>query len=238
MALIPFLAVVLATFQYFSNLESLYPMVEKFLLSHFREAVGSEATKWIRILLRNIQNQSLGLTGTIFLLLTSLKLLHEMDYAIHRVWAISNSRPLYKRIFFYWLMIFLIPMGLALYTGLNSLVETKAVQRLTPEWFTNGILLFGILYLIGKYVPAVKVRSLSALWGAIFSGIGMLITQKVFKLLAASLFTHNKIYGSLVSLPLLLLWILTLWYVFLGGIAFTASLERKKLDLIPRNPLA
>ena len=113
LALIPFLTVVLATFQYFTNLESLYPQVEAFLLSHFHDAIGTDATKWIRILLRNIQKQSLGLAGVIFLTLASFRLIIQLDAAIHRVWAIRNQRPFIRRFFAYWAFMFLVPLLLA-----------------------------------------------------------------------------------------------------------------------------
>ena len=54
-ALVPFIAVVLATFQSIGGLEALYPKVEMFLLRNMREAAGSDVTKFIRIFLQNIK---------------------------------------------------------------------------------------------------------------------------------------------------------------------------------------
>lgn len=85
--LVPFLAVVLATFKSIGGLEELYPKVESFLLIYLREAAGSDVTKFIRIFIKNINAGRLGTTGAVFLFITSVKLLHDMEVGINRIWA-------------------------------------------------------------------------------------------------------------------------------------------------------
>lgn len=230
LALIPFLTVVLATFQYFTNLESLYPQVESFLLSHFHTAIGTDATKWIRILLRNIQKQSLGFAGIFFLTLASFRLIFQLDSAIHRVWAIKNQRPFVKRFFAYWISMFLVPLLLAIYVGLGSSTYFNGLHAVIPVSVSNALVLFGVLLMIFKYVPNHAVPWVYAFWGALFSGVGILLIQKIFKLLAKQVFTYSKIYGSLASLPLVMIWLLFIWYVFLAGVALTASLTKNQLQ--------
>lgn len=229
LAMIPFLAVVLATFQSIGNLEALYPKVESLLLSNFKVAAGPEATKWIRIILRNIQGQSLGITGAAFLFIASLRLFHGMEMAVHRVWNIPNSRPLYKRIFVYWLLILLIPLGLAIYVGLGSMSQFQMATRLVPAAIADSLLLFGGLFIVNKYVPQHRVAFVPALVGSLISGGGLWLVQKVFKVVGYQVFAYNKIYGSLAALPLILLWILAIWNVILAGVAITASLQKRRI---------
>jgi membrane protein len=42
-------------------------------------------------------------------------------------------------------------------------------------------------------------------------------------------FRYNSIYGGFAALPVFLIWTLTIWYVILGGVAITASTQRRRL---------
>ena len=117
-ALVPFIAVVLATFQSIGGLEALYPKVEALLLRNMREAAGSDVTNFIRIFLKNISAGKLGTTGAVLLFLTSIRLLHDMEVAIHRVWNVRNSRPFYKRLIYQWALILVIPFFVGRLRGL------------------------------------------------------------------------------------------------------------------------
>lgn len=228
-AFIPFIAVVLATFQSIGNLEFLYPKVESLLLMHFKTAAGSEATKWIRIIIRNVGDGRMGVTGAIVLFITSLRLLHDMEVGIHRVWNLKNRRPLYKRIFAYWIFILLLPFGLAFYVGLDSLEQLHFAKRLFPAWLMNSVILFGSLFAIYKFVPDIRVKNKAALAAALLAGTGLWLTQMGYKWLGAWVFNYNRIYGALGAIPLLLIWMLTLWNIFLAGVAISASIQKRHL---------
>lgn len=228
-ALIPFLAVVLATFQSIGNLEVFYPKVESMLLMHFKTAAGSEATKWIRIIIRNVGDGRMGVTGAIVLFITSLRLLHDMEVGIHRVWNLKNRRPLYKRIFAYWIFILLLPFGLAVYVGLDSLEQLNFARRLIPAWFMNAGILYGSLYALYKYVPDIRVKDKAAIAAALLAGTGLWIAQISFKWLGVQVFNYNRIYGALGAVPLLLIWMLTMWNILLAGVAISASIQKRHL---------
>lgn len=229
LALVPFLAVVLATFKSIGGLEFLYPKVEALLLSNMREAAGSEATKFIRIFLKNINADKLGTAGAIFLFLTSLRLLHDMEVGIHRVWNQPNTRPFYKRLIYQWALILAIPVLLAIYVGFTSMEQLAFAHRVMPMALTNSLLLIGILFTIYKFVPNLKVHLNAALISAILTAGSLYGVHNGYALLAKKFFAYNKIYGSFAALPLLLLWIFTIWLVILGGVALCASLQKRRV---------
>lgn len=226
-ALVPFIAVVLATFQSIGGLEAFYPKVEALLLRNMREAAGSDVTKFIRIFLKNISAGKLGTTGAVLLFLTSIRLLHDMEVAIHRVWNVRNSRPFYKRLIYQWALILVIPFMLAVYVGFTSLEQFQFVHRVLPATVSNTLVLVGSLYLIYKLVPNLKVSARAAFISSGLTSIALYGVHKGFVLLTVKFFAYNKIYGSFAALPLLLLWILTMWYVILGGVALCASLQKR-----------
>lgn len=228
-ALVPFIAVVLATFQSIGGLEALYPKVEALLLKNMREAAGSDVTKFIRIFLKNINAGKLGSTGAVFLFITSIRLLHDMEVGIHRVWNQPNTRPFYKRLIYQWGLILAIPVFLAIYVGFTSLEQFQFVTRLIPAGISNSLVLVGSLFLIYKLVPDLAVRTRAAFLSALIASITLFGVHKTYSALALEFFNYNKIYGSFAALPLLLFWILTLWYVILGGVALCASLQKRHI---------
>lgn len=229
LGLIPFLAVVLATFQSIGGLEAFYPKVEGLLLSYMREAAGGEATKFIRIFLKNISAGKLGTTGAVLLLITTVRLLHDMEVGINRVWNHRNSRPFYKRFIYQWFWILLVPVALAVYVGFTSLEQLKFVRAVVPPFITNAIVMVGLIYAIYRLVPDLPVHRNAALISAVIASAGLYGVHKGFALIAVKFFSYNKIYGSFAALPLLLLWMLTLWYVFLAGVALCASLQKRRI---------
>lgn len=227
LGMVPFLAVVLATFQSIGGLEALYPKVEGFLLIYLREAAGSDVTKFIRIFIKNINAGKLGTTGAIFLFITSLKLMHDMEVGINRVWAHPRTRPFYRRLIFQWVLILLIPVALAIYVGFISLEQFQFARRIFPVGLSNSLVLVGSLFLIYKLVPDLKVSSKAALISAIIAAIGVYSVHKGFAYLTIEVFNYNKIYGSFAALPILLLWLLALWYVILAGVALCAGIQKR-----------
>jgi len=226
LGMVPFLAVVLATFQSIGGLEALYPKVESFLLIYLREAAGSDVTKLIRIFIKNINAGKLGTTGAVFLFIASLKLLHDMEVGINRVWAHPRTRPFYKRLIYQWILILIIPVGLAIYVGFISLAQFQFVRRILPVNVSNALFLVGSLFLIYKLVPDLKVRSKAAWISALLASFGILGVHRGFSFLTVEVFNYNKIYGSFAALPILLLWLLALWYVVLAGVALCAGIQK------------
>jgi len=225
--LVPFLAVVMATFQSIGGLEAFYPKVEGLLLYTVREAAGSEVTKFIRIFLRNISAGKLGTMGAVFLVITSIRLFHDMEVGIHRVWNQRNTRPFYKRLIYQWFWILFIPILLAVYVGFTSLEQFKFVRGVVPAPASNAFVLVACLYMIYKMVPDFVVSKKAAFISAAIAAMGMYGVHKFYALIAVKFFNYNKIYGSFAALPLLLLWILSLWYVILAGVALCASLQKR-----------
>lgn len=229
LGLVPFLAVVLATFQSIGGLEAFYPKVEHLLYQYMREAVGSDATRVFRSFLKNVHAGKLGTTGAVFLFITSLRMTNDMEVGINRVWNIKNTRPLYARLIYQWAFILLIPVLLAVYIGFNSLEQFKFVHGYIHPKVSNWLVLIGSLFLVFKIVPATMVRKFPALISSVFTALGLYGVHQGFLRLVIKFFNYNKIYGSFAALPLLLIWILTIWYVILMGVALCASLQRRRL---------
>ena len=199
LAIIPFLIIVLACFQAVGGLEALYPKIEGLMLSYLKEATGSDITKYIKSLLENVNFKALGISGAIFLVWTSLGLIRNMDYAINKIWQIKQTQPVYRRLWLYWLILLAIPVGLALFIGLKSVILFNQSIRTAEHQFLFMLWTSVFLFTIYKVIPDTKVRLFPAGFSATLAAIALWAVQKSFLWISLKVFTRNQIYGSLAS---------------------------------------
>lgn len=226
MCLVPFIAVTVAIIQSIGGLEAFAPKVENLLLTFLKEAAGYDATKVIKISVRNVQNAKIGIIGAGFLFVTSLRLMQELENAINRVWNIRIRRNFFKRLIVYWTIVIMLPLLLSLYVGFSSLEAVKLVNRLIPEFASDGLFLLVVLFTCYRWVPHTEVQPKIAATCAFITSIALYIVHTGFVTIAKGFFSYNKIYGSFAALPILLVWLLSIWHVFLAGAALCAGLQR------------
>lgn len=229
LSIVPFMAVVLAVFQALGGNETLYPRVENMLLQYFKEAAGGQFTQVIKNSIGNIQAGRLGTTGALVLGWASFRLLNDMEYGIHRVWNQKNTRPLFKRIFVYWFVMMILPIGLAMYLAFATFLQANVSKGHLGALFGGTGALYIILFLVYKFVPDVKVRTSPAAFSSFLATIGLVVVQNSYSWVAVTFFRYSRIYGGFAAVPIFLLWILTIWYVILGGVAICASTQRREL---------
>ena len=229
LSVVPFLSVILATFKFLGGDDILYSRVENLLLLYFKEAAGAQFTQIIKTAIRNIHAGGLGFVGAAFLVITSFRLMHDMEFGIHRVWNQKNTRPLIKRFFIYFFLVIVLPVFLAIYVGFTTLVRMEFGKQYLPGTATGVSTLVLVLYLVYKYVPDLKVKAKSAFLSALLAAAGLWVVQSTFTWVTVKFFRISNIYGSFAAMPIFLIWVLTVWYVILGGVAICASTQRRQL---------
>lgn len=227
LSLIPFLIVVLAVFQSIGGLEQFYPQIENVLVGYFKEATGSTVSLYFRNSLANVKPQALGLTGGLLLILASLGLIRSIDIAFHRIWRIKIRKPIYRRIWLYWLLLLIVPFLLAVFTGLKSVNFINDVSQNVERQFLFSAATTLFLILLYKVIPDTKVKLFPVLASALLASTALTLVQSSFLWASAKVFRLNKIYGSLASFPIFLVWLLVVWYVVLTGVALCAFLHPK-----------
>lgn len=229
LSIIPFLIVVLAVFQLGVGLENLYPKIEILFTSYLKEATGNLAVDYIKSALSNVRPKTLGATGIILLMFTSINLIQSIDTAFHRVWKIKMNRPVFARIWFYWFILLLSPIALALLVGLRSINYFTQFNENMQNQFFISIWPALFLWLLYTFIPHFKVHFLAAMPSAILASIALNGVQSGFIWASISVFKKNKIYGSLASFPIFLLWLLVVWDVILCGVSMCSFLQQRVL---------
>lgn len=229
LSIIPFFIIVLAGFQSIGGFEEFYPRLEAMLFVYLREATGSSVSRYVKESLTNVDFRALGISGAIFLIWTSLGLIKNIDLAFNRIWKIKLNTPIYKRLWLYWLVIIAIPIGLGVFFGVKSLFFLN--QGVRSFEHQALFMIWGWLFLLTLYIviPATKVRLMPAVISTILVSISLLVVQKSFLWISLKVFRQNKIYGSLASFPIFLIWLLVIWYVVLLGVSLCAFLQQKLL---------
>ncbi len=227
LSLIPLLIIILAVLQSIGGLEKFYPQIESLMISYLKEATGSTVSMYVKNSLNQFQPRALGVTGGILLLVTSLGLIRNIDFAFHRIWNIKMTTPIYSRILLYWVILIMIPLVLVLFLALKSINYYVAFNQSIEQQFlfSAGSVLF--LFLVYKVIPHTKVNTIAAAVPAVLVAIALAIVQKSFLWISLKVFKTNKIYGSLASVPIFLIWLLVVWYVILSGVALSSFLQNR-----------
>ncbi len=229
LSIVPFLIVVLAVFQSGVGLEKLYPKIEALFTTYMKEATGSLAVDYIKTALSNVHPKTVGATGIILLMFTSIGLIRSIDTAFHRIWKIKMTKPAFARFTFYWFILLLSPIALALLVGLRSVTYFNQLSANMEHQFSISLWPVLFLWLLYTLVPHVKVKILAALPSALLASFSLNLVQTGFIWASLSVFKKNKIYGSLASFPIFLLWLLVVWCVILCGVSLCSFIQQRML---------
>ena len=227
-SLVPLLAVSLSVFTYFGGLDSLLNRIEPFILHNLVDASGAELSKTIRIAIDRVHSKTLGLGGGLGLLIASTKIFYDMEKAVHKVWGLSSDRKVWRQFLIYWLLMFLGPLAVAIVLGL---LGSKDIGLIGPLPRAIVLVSFEFLTLVSiyKFVPSIYVSWVSALASASLATFALAVAQSSYSTIMKTVFNTNKVYGSLASVPLFLIWILILWWICLTGVAYCAVLEKRRI---------
>lgn len=226
-ATIPFLVVILAVFQSVGELEKLYPQVEGLLMSYLKEATGNTVTQYLRTSVTKIQSRTLGYTGVIFLLFTTVGLFRNIDTAFHHLWRIKPRKPFIKRMWLHSIVLVSLPVLLAGFIGLRSVKIIEQLGSTVHQQFLFALMSGLALWILYTVVPDTKVSKRASLISAGLAAIGIAVVQSSFLWISLKVFRQNKIYGSLASFPIFMLWLLVVWSIVLSGASLCAFLQQK-----------
>ncbi len=224
-ALVPLLTVVYTMASAMPAFQGLEVKMQAFMFEHLMPDTGSE----IRGYLDDFSQQAKNLTGPgiVFLVVTAVLMLRNIEKAFNQIWRASENRSPVSSFLLYWAVLSLAPvmigLALALSTYLSSfahviegydVIGVKAFMlKVTPLLLsTMG---FSLVYIT---VPNCRVPFKHCLVGGFIAAVAFHFARSVFTdLVVGSSYTF--IYGAFAAVPLFLLWIYLSWnIVLMGGI--------------------
>jgi membrane protein len=226
MSLVPLLAVGLAVFSAFRGFEPLMNKLEPFLLRNLVDASGANFAHEIRAAIARVHAGALGIGGVGGLLITSTKIFRDMETAVQRVWRLKSRHSLARRLAIAWALIFIAPVILAVALVTLTSRDLGLIQLL-PRGTITDLLEFISLVILYKLVPSCRVHWRSAFISGLVATIALILAHMFYAQLTIHTLRYNKIYGSVASIPIFLLWLLVLWWIVLIGVGLCAVIERE-----------
>lgn len=234
-SLVPLLAVSLSVFKAYGGFANLMKYLEPFILENFVEASGAHVSRFISASVDRIESGALGVTGAVGLVLTSTKVFFDMETAVQRIWREAHDNFRWQRLLVYWAVMFFGPLVLAVGLGLIG-SKGLGVIFFIPKKTVVIFCLFVAFYLINKFVPASQVRFKAAAISALFASFALGYAQVFYARFTVDVLRYSKIYGSLASIPIFLVWLLILWWISLASVALCAVLNSEEWRTLETAP--
>lgn len=225
LALVPLVAVVFSLLAAFGTLDSLKLRIESFMLTELVPTRQDEIARWLNQFLENADH--LGLFGFVFLLVTAILLLDNIETNFNDIWHVRKSRSVIAKITSYTsVLVFgsvLLGASLSISARLRAVLHTSGSFELGPVTWIGGMVVpillsffaFWLMYLI---IPNIKVGLRNALTGAIVASVLWETGKSAFASSVGQSVQYSTIYGSLAVVPIFLVWLYITWVIVLLGL--------------------
>ena len=224
-AMVPLLTVLYTMASAIPTFQGLEEQVQNFLFQHLMPETSSEVETYINDFSRQAKN--LTGPGIVFLVITAVLMLRNIEKAFNMIWRARENRSPVSSFLLYWAVLSLAPVALGLALGISTYLSSfssvldeydvfgaKALLlKLTPLLLSTAA--FTLLYVA---VPNCRVPFKHTVIGGFIAALAFHVARAAFTdLVVGSSYTF--IYGAFAAVPLFLLWIYLSWnIVLMGGI--------------------
>jgi membrane protein len=185
----------------------------------------------------------LSLIGGLVFFATAFTALLTVDKTLNRIWQVRRPRPLVRRLTLYWTFLTLGPLLLALTLLANGLLLAQLFEKAGPlavqrAWLSTlpWIASIMVLTLLYRLVPNAPVRWRDALLGGLIGAAALEALKQALAFQAVKLPTYTVVYGAFAALPLILLWLLSVWLAVLAAAVVVACLPAWSSGVLPPAP--
>ena len=224
-ALVPLLTVLYTIASAIPVFQGAEEQMQDILFKHLMPESSSDIEEY----LNGFSQQAKNLTGPgiVFLLITAILMLRNIEHAFNMIWRARENRSPLSSFLLYWAVLTLAPITIGLALGISTYLSSFAnalenlnilgakalLLRTTPLLLSMAG--FSLMY---AAVPNCRVPFKHALIGGLFVAIAFHAARAAFtQLVVGSSYTF--IYGAFATVPLFLLWIYLSWnIVLMGGI--------------------
>jgi len=192
-------------------------------------AVSPDAREIILARLRETQIGSLGTVGGSLLIVTAIMTLRHLEKTLNDIWGIRKGRSWSRRFADYLAVLVVAPILTATAVSLSTTMQsgelfTQVLDRpLIAAAFGSGLrylphvlltIAFTFLY---WFFPNTRVRPLSALLGGVIAMLLFSLARHVYVDLNIGAASYSVIFGGMVALPLVMVWLFVCWSIVLLG---------------------
>ena len=241
-ALVPLLTVLYTMASAIPTFQGIEEQMQEFLFKHLMPESSSEIESY----LNDFSSQAKSLTGPgiVFLVITAVLMLRNIEKAFNLIWRARENRSAVSSFLLYWAVLSLAPVTIGLALGISTYLSSFAnalgafdvigikalLLKSTPILLSTAG--FSLLYIA---VPNCRVPFKHCIIGGVVAACAFHIARAVFtKVVVGSSYTF--IYGAFAAVPLFLLWIYLSWNIVLMGGILVHSLSAYQTAEQARRP--
>ncbi|WP_144393440.1 YihY family inner membrane protein [Pleionea sediminis] len=222
LSMIPFLTVVLALLSLFPQFQEMEADVQQLIFTNLMPESSQTVENFINKAIKNTQGMTL--VGAVFLLVTSMMLMHTIDQSFNKIWQVKKKSSPVRVFLVYWAVLTMGPLLLAMSLAVSSyfaslplvsdVVQSKnsIMARIIPLFM--AFVAFTVMFIA---VPNRRVKIKHAAIAAIFTAFAFELVKYGFGLFVKTFSTYQLIYGALASVPLFIIWMQVSWMILLIG---------------------
>lgn len=223
-AIVPILTVAYSVLAMVPALREKGDAMQEWLLGVIAPSAGEQVQHYISEFAR--QTSNLTMVGGVFLLITSVLLLRNIETTLNRIWRVARPRQGLLALLTYWAVLTLGPLTLAVGLGASSYIasvslftDTVAMVGGMSIWlkllpFIMSTVMLTLLYVL---VPNCHVPLKQGVLGGVVAAVLFELAKTAFAKFIKMAPTYEIIYGAFAAVPLFLLWIYVSWIIVLAG---------------------
>jgi len=193
------------------------------------QVVESELEAVIDALVENARSSTVGLVGSLVLILISVQLLSTIEQTFNTIWGVRQGRTLVQQVVFYWAVISLGAVAIVtlltvgIYSKIAHAFDNIPLGHLFRDSFLSltpiyiFLLAVGLLTLFNRFIPNAKVHWFPALLGSTLVALLLNLNQQLGFLYVGTVVRQQNLFGAVGILPVLLFGLFVFWLILLFG---------------------
>ena len=238
-SLVPVLAVAFFLFHAFGGFENLLVKIEPFIEENLAPSFSNQISSYLEGFISNVHAGAVGTFGLIGFMFTSISTLATIEKTFNLIWGVNKHRALARRITTYWSLLTISPLLISI----SILMSSKVMIWLQQD---NGVISRGLIFLfqfipyvamgllfssLYMFLPNVIVDRRDALKAGFLTSIVFELGKTLYAFYATHAIAHNAVYGSLVVIPVFLIWLYVVWLIVLYGAELCCYMQFKRLGI-------
>jgi len=221
LSIVPILALAFSVLKGLGAAQQIGPMIEKAL------PLGSpQATNQIMHYVDNVNAAALGTVGAVFLLITVISTMGNIERALNTIFHAPHSRSYLRRFSDYLSVLFTVPVLMTAGLALTALVSAELTRLPLLTSMTPYLLAWAGFFFLYVFFPYTKVHYTPALIGSFATAVLFQIAQWGYVRFQVGVAKYQAIYGAVATIPIFLVWTYTAWVIVLFGAELTAAVQR------------
>lgn len=180
--------------------------------------------------------KTLGLTGLMYVLITVLGLMRNVEWAFNQIWGVKETRKLLRTLSDYIMITLLLPVVAAVMLGITAALTTnESLGHLSIVLRGSQVLIISLTFsLLYYFVPNTTVHKRCALMGGLVAGIAWTLTAWAYVTFNVGMAKYTFFFSAFALFPMLLAWIYTSWVILLFGSLVTFAYQNEKTFALER----